>query len=123
MGNIKNYIRKRIQHVSDQNDRLQERLEDMTIEEKLDKLLDLFIDEEITYEQFVNMSTDLQFATYFGDGWFFDELDRRENEFVEEQEYFEKIPVNELDILRPLDITKLSKDYIEKKGLFSEENN
>ena len=121
MGNIKKYIKKRIQNIADQNDRLLKRLEDSaTLEEKLDKLLDLFIDEEITYEQYVTMSTDLQFAYYFGDGWFFDELDKREDEYIEEQEYFEKIPVNELEILEPLDINKLSKDYIAKKGLFSE---
>jgi len=121
VGNIKKYIKKRIQNIADQNDRLLKRLEDSaTLEEKLDKLLDLFIDEEITYEQYVTMSTDLQFAYYFGDGWFFDELDKREDEYIEEQEYFEKIPVNELEILEPLDINKLSKDYIAKKGLFSE---
>lgn len=121
MGNIKNYIKKRIQNVADQNERLLKRLEDsVTLEAKLDKLLDLFIDEEITYEQYVTMATDLQFATYFGDGWFFDELDKRENEYIEEQEYFEKIPANELEILEPLDINKLIKDYSAKKGLFNE---
>jgi len=120
MGNIKKYIKRRIQNVSNQNDRLLKRLEEMTVEEKLDKLLDLFIDQEITYEQYVTMSTDLQFAYFFGDGWFFDELDKREDEYIAEQEYFEKIPANELEILEPLDINKLSKDYIAKKGLFSE---
>jgi hypothetical protein len=121
VGNIKKYIKKRIQNIADQNDRLLKRLEDSaTLEEKLDKLLDLFIDEEITYEQYVTMSTDLQFATYFGDGWFFDELDKRENEYIDEQEYFEKIPANELEILEPLDINKLIKDYSAKKGLFNE---
>lgn len=123
MGDIKDYIRKRIQNVADQNDRLLKRLEDSTLEAKLEKLLDKFIDDEITYEQYIKFATDLQMASYFGDGWFFSELDKREDEYIEEQNYFEKIPVEELELLEPIDINKLSKDYIAKKGLFEEKEN
>jgi len=123
MGDIKNYIKKRIKNLHDQNERLQARFEDEKHESKLTKLLDKFIDGEITYEQYINFATDLQIAYMFGDGWFFDEMDKREDEAIEEQEYFEKIPVSELELLEPLDINKLSKDYIAKKGLFEEKAN
>ena len=84
------------------------------------KLLDKFIDQEITYEQYINAATDYQMAYMFGDGWFFDEMDRREDEFIELQNYYEKLSPEEIEKLRPIDVARLTKDYIEKKGLFSE---
>jgi hypothetical protein len=120
MGNIKNYIRKKIKNLHDQNERLQTRFDDENHEAKLTKLLDKFIDKEITYEQYINLATDYQMAYMFGDGWFFDELDKREDENIEEQEYYEKLSTGDIQELRPIDIARLSKDYIKKEGMFRE---
>lgn len=123
MGAIKNYIRAAIKTLDKQNTRIQERQEfsDKVLQEKLDKLLDVFISGKITEEEYTELSTDLLFAHVFGDGYFFDELHRREGEQNKNLENHEKIPTDELGELAPLDVLKLTNDLIEKKGLFEDE--
>ena len=119
MGNIKNYIRQSIRILSAQADRIEKRkTESEKVQDKLYKLLESFNNGEITEEQYLTFSTDLTFANIFGDGYFFDELDRREDEWIKDAESYEKLSVDEIQKLEPIDVAKLTKDYINKKGLF-----
>ena len=122
MGNIKNYIRASIKTIHNQTERMIERQEKSEqLNDKLDKLLLAFNDDKITEEKYLKRSSDLMFAHIFGDGYFFDELDRRENEDISLSEMYEKLSVDEIQRLRPIDIAKLTRDYIDKKGLFEHE--
>jgi len=123
MGNIKNYIRLKVKNLHEQNERIKEREEQgEKLDDKLSKLLDKYNDDKITYEQFIELSEKLTFAYIFGDGYFFDELDRRENDNIAEQNLYEKLTAEDIQKLRPIDLAKQTKDYIEKKGLFEIES-
>lgn len=121
MGNLKNYIRLSIRNLAKQQER---RIAKEEQGEKLDaKLIDIFNkfkDGDYTVEEYAELATDIMMANIFNES-FFKELSLREDEQIAESEMYAKLSVEEIQELRPIDIAKLTKDYIEKKGLFENE--
>jgi len=122
MGAIKSYIRLGVKNLAAQEERkkAREHLE-LAVEQKLIKLLDAFEKGNHTVEEFAVLATDIIFANIYGQEWFYKELDQRENEFIEEEKFYSKLSIEEIQRLRPLDLVQLTKDLVNKHGIFENE--
>ena len=114
----KEYVRKKVKILAKQKERIDKRNENSKVDKKLEKLFDKFVNNKIDEITFSELATDLLFAeiaTYL-----FDELYLREKEFLEEQEAFESMTMDEIESMPPVNLTKYTQEYIEKTGLFGE---
>ena len=115
-----NYIKARIVNLHEANERIKDRQaeSEAKVLPKLYKLLDAYAKDKITPEQYVEMCADVTMAFDHGSEWFFNELDRREDDAIQEDAIYQAVPVAEIQEADPINVAKHTKDFIDKKGLF-----
>ena len=118
---IEDYIRSKVRNLAVQKKRREEHEKNNEkVSANLDKILDAFLKDEINETEFMEFSADIIFANMFGSKWFWDELDLRESEKIEEEEIYSKLSLDEIQKLEPIDLAKYEKEYENKTGLFAE---
>ena len=122
MGAIKSYIRLSVKNLAAQEERKQSRESlELSVEQKLIDLLDQFENGNFTVEEYATLAADIMFANIYGQRWFYDELDQRENEFIAEEILYNKLSIEEIQRLRPIDLVAMTKQFVEKTGVFENE--
>jgi len=119
---IEDYIKTKVKNIHDQNERIKAREKDSEkLDQKLITLFDMMSKKPgFSQEAWAEAATNLMMAHIFG-RYFFDELDKREDEWIEEAEAYDKLSIKEIEELPPIKLAELIQDYIEKKNLFAEE--
>jgi hypothetical protein len=118
MPTIEDYIRLKIKHIIAQNQRREMNDNNDSVTDKLKKIFNN-LNKENQIDRFPEMATDLMMANIFATN-FFDELNLREDEWIEEQNLFEQLSLSEIQSMDPIDISKHVRDYENKTGIFSE---